>query len=322
MAICLVAHSDFDAMRARLSEIKEIGFSPVYVFLDGVSTFDAEHIKFENQKIQFEITKLKRDGVIKEIFLAQQNLGVGAGLLSASDWFFSLEDFGIILEDDCQIGLGAEAFAKLVRKELAEEVNFGGFCLTKYLLESKDYDINSPHGTNFFQSWGWGTSAEIWREFRASNLEEITKLSLFGSLYFLPVLDRIFLTHILWKEFSLVRGGKKNLWAVLFTVFLIDGGLRLSLPIENLVVHQSRSSATNVRITPKWYEGTKLFNRSSSEFKVDLSIQKSYERMLARNIYGASFSRLLIGFVLRSPLLKMWAFTIKRRFKGVIKRCD
>jgi hypothetical protein len=303
IAICLILHSDVNAMEARLSEIRKIGFSPVYVFLDGVGSDASENVKAGNQKIRDEISKLRREGVIEEIFLSHHNLGVGAGILCAVDWFFSQENFGIILEDDCQIGASAHIFAKNVLLELTGDDLFGGFCLTKYSLDPNIYGIRSAHGTSFFQSWGWGTSAEVWKKFRSANLSQVTKTSLFKRLSFLPLIERGILTQILWKEFLLVRAGRKNLWAVLFTVFLIQNQLRLSLPVDNVVLHLPRSYASNVTQMPKWYRSMTITNRLEREMYVGLSIQKQYELMLARNVYGASLSRVCISLLLKLPFL-------------------
>ena len=94
-----------------------------------------------------------------------ENAGCAAGVISACDWFFEHEDFGVIIEDDC-----------------IPSTDFFDFMCKALPLVKSERNIWLVSGTQFFGNklrdagwvlskypmhWGWGTTASAWRESRA-----------------------------------------------------------------------------------------------------------------------------------------------------------
>jgi hypothetical protein len=101
-----------------------------------------------------------------ETLFRAENLGCKAAVSSAISWFFSHEEEGIILEDDC---LPCESF----------------FYFTTILLEKYRHDERIAHiaGSNFqdgkkvgdgsyyfsdlYNIWGWATWKRVWKDYDA-----------------------------------------------------------------------------------------------------------------------------------------------------------
>lgn len=70
----------------------------IYVSLDGPKTTEIKAIQDE---ILEDLIKLQKNSSVLILFIhREQNLGAGAGVISAIDWFFDQEKLGVVLEDD------------------------------------------------------------------------------------------------------------------------------------------------------------------------------------------------------------------------------
>lgn len=99
------------------------------------------------------------------VFFSKSNLGCGKGPLSAINWFFSVNEMGIILEDDCIPSLSFFRFCRelLIRYENDSRVwqISGTNRLGTYTNESEA----SYTFTNYASEWGWATWRRAWRNF-------------------------------------------------------------------------------------------------------------------------------------------------------------
>lgn len=116
---------------------------------------------------------LTRDVVLKNIdwecevktLLRDDNLGCGLAVSDAITWFFSHEEEGIILEDDC---LPDDSFfdycsAMLKRYRHDERVmQIQGFSMLVHSLLVKQPQSNSVHATRIPNIWGWATWRRAW----------------------------------------------------------------------------------------------------------------------------------------------------------------
>jgi hypothetical protein len=100
----------------------------------------------------------------------QQNLGVGAGVISGLDWFFSHEDSGHVLEDDLYIDSNFFTFSRLALLEFANHElvkMISGSQLIPTVLTGKDV-----HWTNYPMIWGWSSWSDEWKEMRDGLLQK------------------------------------------------------------------------------------------------------------------------------------------------------
>lgn len=159
--ILLITFNRYEETRQVLDKILEQQPEKLYVSSDGP--------RKENLKDALEVKKI-RDYIVSlniptniETLFQDTNLGCGLGVSSAISWFFSHEEQGIILEDDC---LPSEDF----------------FTFCSDMLERYKYDsrISMITGTNqapnklsskpyyfsdHFIIWGWATWRRAWADY-------------------------------------------------------------------------------------------------------------------------------------------------------------
>ena len=134
----------------------------LYIAADGPRqgrTKDHE-LTLQTRKI---VTRIDWECELRTLF-HEQNLGCGKAPATAIDWFFSNEETGIILEDDC-----------------IPDQAFFVFCdqlLTKYLTDSRlmmisgnNYQDDNVRGdasyyfSRYSYTWGWATWRRAWKVF-------------------------------------------------------------------------------------------------------------------------------------------------------------
>jgi hypothetical protein len=132
----------------------------VYIALDGPTD---DSVLEKQTVIVEEIDALSKETAIEiQLNHRRANLGSGAGVISAIDWFFSNEKAGIILEDDLEVD---SFFFKYMNE------------VTPFL--EKDASVLMASGTRFDETvddttslcsypivWGWATNHEKWHVMR------------------------------------------------------------------------------------------------------------------------------------------------------------
>lgn len=98
--ILLITFNRPDHVRRVLSAIREQRPESLFVFQDGVRDGDEKDIE-KCAKVRAVIRDLVDWECELHLFYADHNYGCGAGPMVGIDWFFSLVDEGIVMEDDC-----------------------------------------------------------------------------------------------------------------------------------------------------------------------------------------------------------------------------
>lgn len=142
--------------------IKKIRPKKLYISSDG-PRINKEGERRKVELVRKIVTKIDWDCEVFTLF-REENVGCKIAVSSAIDWFFSNEEMGIILEDDC-----------------LPHIDFYNFCnvlLNKYRNQN---DIMSITGNNFQNNivrgsasfyfskynhvWGWATWKRAWSKF-------------------------------------------------------------------------------------------------------------------------------------------------------------
>ena len=142
-----------------LAHLNVIGLSSVYIALDGPKNeqdqllCDKSYDLIDTYKGKFKVKLLRR----------KQNLGCCLGVISALDWFFSEEDFGAIIEDDCFPDPGFFTFLDLARKNRVNSPSSQASIFTAH----NPFDYNfSGQLSDLVLIHGWATSSYVWRKIR------------------------------------------------------------------------------------------------------------------------------------------------------------
>lgn len=146
-------------MQNLLDNLKDNGIKKLYVALDGPrNDNDIVHCRktyeiVQSQNENFEIYILSRT----------YNLGCCLGVISALDWFFSVNDFGVIIEDDC---LPDPEFYEIVSTKIKDWAGKSSTNL-ELLTAHNPFEFNFENKvTRSVLIHGWATDSNVWRKVR------------------------------------------------------------------------------------------------------------------------------------------------------------
>jgi hypothetical protein len=176
----------------------------IYVYADG-PTNGEDQIKCDQVRRIF-LNEITWDCELKTNFRSD-NLGIGYAVPHAIDWFFTKEEEGIILEDDC---IPSEDF-----------FHFTAELLSKYKEDPKVMQITgcnvlSNHNqqdsyffSKYTEPWGWATWRNAWGQFEPdmNGLDDFLKSGRYKSL-----LSSRFLRFIWNKRLKSTKRDPKSNW--------------------------------------------------------------------------------------------------------------
>lgn len=238
--VIILAFNRSDNVLKLLTKLREINAVNIYMSIDGA----------RNERDAIEICKIKKYS--KEFSIPNSNLlyrdinlGCKNAVVSGLDWFFDINDFGIILEDDCLPSDEFFKFAKEMLERFYDKKNI--FCIqgNRYSAPSMSYD-NLDLSINFYM-WGWATWKDRWLQFRESSLD-VTDFKINNG-------KESFFFNIYWQ---IIRqeclDGKFNSWGYPAALFCLNYEMFNITPPVNLVVNNGfNEDATH----------TKKFNKLS-----------------------------------------------------------
>ena len=280
----VISYLNPNFLRERIYELQRSGFSPIYVFIDGC---DFEEKKSQNRECLAVAEEFKFNNQVAEILAPQINLGQGKGIPQAIDWFFSHQEFGLILEDDCKISPSLHNFISHNSwRVLDSHSEIAALCGSN-IGPSNDGD--SIFLSPFFESWGWSTSSYKWSKFYCRNFETIDIDIAVSKLFFIPKILRRRISKAWSVESKKISSGTQDTWALRFTLGIIAGNGRCLFPRENQILHISHEDAIHVNQTPNWYRNVTLGDYIEHSEKKPPEISKRHVRMTLRYMYGISF---------------------------------
>ena len=115
-----------------------------------------------------ELVEATREIVLKEIDwdcekilnFSQENKGCKIGVSDGIDWFFSYEEEGIILEDDCVPTEEFFYFCQSLLKKYRNDNRIWAICGNGYQNKSNNY---SYFFSRYLDVWGWATWKRCWK---------------------------------------------------------------------------------------------------------------------------------------------------------------
>jgi len=161
--ILLLGYNRPDLIERQLSDLRAqaIEIEDVYVAIDGPKGAGQQYITDEIQAI------LGRYGIKRQnTTVGTKNLGCRHGVKRGIDWFFSLVDEGLILEDDCQMGPTTLNFFEQSRGVLEHDRVFS-------ISGSNAFENTEAFGAKIDESrlasetpfiWGWYTTRANWQQ--------------------------------------------------------------------------------------------------------------------------------------------------------------
>jgi hypothetical protein len=166
--ILIIGYNRPEFMKSLLDIVSNWQFSKLYISIDGPKSP-------EDYKDVEEVQKLIMNHQISKnqnIRFIQKNLGCKDHVLDALKWFYSNEESGIVLEDDCLPDDSFYIYSKTMLNEFKGEQKILMIAGTNFKEQSKS--ANSPIFSVFPHVWGWASWKDRIEEYLKTVHEPIT----------------------------------------------------------------------------------------------------------------------------------------------------
>ena len=167
---------------------------------------------------------------VKTLF-RDENAGCREGVSSAATWFFSHEEEGIILEDDCLPANSFFKFCDTLLEKYRDDTRVRHITGCN-LQQGKKWGNYTYYFSNMTHVWGWASWKRVWKDYDKS-------LSKYNADEAREQLSNIFADSLVvdcWQHiFEEVKAGKINAWGYqLDFANFFNNGLTI-IPNENLI---------------------------------------------------------------------------------------
>lgn len=210
-----------------------------------------------------------------------ENLGCKRAVEEALDWFFSQEDEGIILEDDCWPDISFLRYATELLERYRTDSRVGivsGDNFYGFTTDPKSSYRFSRH----VHIWGWATWARVWHAYRANPKEfDQTMDYVFKTGFFTSRGRKLAMKF--WSDYL----KRPDTWDVPFALWLHGHGSLTTMPKCNLVANLGGGNASGATHTRGFSYDEYLFARSVSlhfplehpmEIKCDIDADHHHEQ--------------------------------------------
>lgn len=280
--VLVIGYNRPDLLRQILNRLLDINMQNIYVFIDSWKLDDVRD-KSLVLKCHSEVHKLSSNRVLKSN-LATRHHGCYKGVTTAIDWFFSSEEFGVILEDDLLVNENTFRYLFFHLQRSRSDSAIGSISGFRREMTIEEKGVTSDFLSQYPGSWGWATWSNRWFKFR-HKFKKTEKVQLIWQIFRRTGVRG---SIVCYRALKRLQSGELDSWAYrwLFTHILEEW--YSIVPSQNLVVNCGfRSDATHT-ITKEanpligklgtWQEMQsvpKLFN-----------YQAEYDKFLEKNVYG------------------------------------
>lgn len=222
--ILVIAFNRPDVTRMLVERIKSARPEKVYIACDGYrDSVEGEEGKVSEVR---QIAESLQSVCEIECLYQEKNIGCKAGVVAALNWFFSFEERGIILEDDCLPSTSFFRYCECLLKKYEDDMrvwHIGGTTFREYRKE-ESYRFTAYAGV-----WGWATWRNRWLYYEES-------MNDYKTLEWRHAVKRYDLAQSFWnKNLDKVATKKIDTWDYqwLYTMW-INRGLAIA-PNTNLI---------------------------------------------------------------------------------------
>ena len=222
LPVLLIGFNRPELIAAQLQLLGDLGIKKIYVSIDGGRSDIEQAVCNKTAQV---VRDFKFNG---QSFLRARdyNLGCGLGVISALDWFFSMESVGIVLEDDCVPTLETMQYFLENQERLFNENDLGMISAHNPCQISE----SNIYSTYIFIN-GWMSTSEKYSKIRKNlfgfSLPFKTKIP--GGRWKLS--DAVFW----WSTSTRVKLGSHDTWDSPFLENFAQLGFRSLIPSKNLI---------------------------------------------------------------------------------------
>jgi hypothetical protein len=288
-AALIIAYRRYKNVSKLIDILCEEGVKRIYLAIDRNSPLDSNSLLDVNKTIEVAIEARKKMPGQLRIAIHVENVGCSAAVLSACDWFFENEEFGLIFEDDCIPSKEFLTYASYSRKIIETNSNVWLFCGTQFAPNEKSIDTWSL--SKYALIWGWGTSKRNWNQI-ASSLRK-NRMNIFSS-------DIGFAEKQYWSAGARrSSSGVVDAWDNILIQRMLSLGKKAILPKYALVSNIGNDSAATHTISESSWLSMKTGSFDSpraAPFEnpdLDLWLKRRFYKISIRHIFTTQITYLL-----------------------------
>ena len=227
--ILLLVFNRPETTKRVLAEVRKAKPTHLYVAADG----PRQNVARENERCEAAraaATAIDWPCEVQTLF-REKNLGCRSAVNSGLDWFFSKEEEGIILEDDCLPDPSFFRFAGELLARYRADDRVAMISGTNYLLDKLQID-SSYCFSRYFSVWGWSSWRRVWETHDKSmkQWQAVRSTNWLGRLY-----RQGFMQRHMKKTFDLASSGAIDTWDIQFAFSCLLGGRVAVVPRVNLI---------------------------------------------------------------------------------------
>jgi hypothetical protein len=247
-----------------------------YIAIDGAKTSQVEkiqqnliaRIKFLSESLPLSI----------DIWHRKSNLGIAVSVVSGIDWFFSKEEFGLIIEDDLKV---SSDFVKFIQ--------YGSTTRNQNVIMLSGNRFLALPGKSILSSypatWGWATWKTEWVLMR-ENLINFPKIRMQALLSW---------DYQFWLLGALrVYSGSVDTWDIPIALFMKNESKYSLLPPKNLVSNIGADDFANHTLTNNFPIGIPIETLGEIDFDDSKLVMKHYDKQLRSLVYKIKIKHLFL----------------------------
>jgi hypothetical protein len=277
----IVAYRRADNLTTLIHLLLAEGISRIYISVDQAPEFDSSATQDVKKVIEAALSLRASQDIDLKIFVHSENVGCAVGVLSACDWFYKNESFGIILEDDC---IPTTEFFQYIADSqiiIEEHPNVWLACGTQFapsVLTNDSWVLSS-----YALIWGWATTSQKWAIMR----ENLRYLGTHHYLEKVRLIDRVY-----WAAGS--RRAQKGLVDVWDTILLhrmqVKNAMAI-LPRESLISNIGVDLVATHTVKPSPFLSLQTGDYLTSQKLPGYSI--AHDHWIRNKFYKISFRHLI-----------------------------
>jgi hypothetical protein len=292
LPVLIITYKRFDLVLEILKVLAKEGMIDVYLSIDDCKRDAQSFLKVENY--------LRQNAFNYKILGWEENVGCDKNVIEGINWFFSHNEHGIILEDDCIPTAGFGLLAAQLQNTAVSKCNVSLFS-TPIKNATGDWQ---PSFLPIY--WGWYTNKQFFGEFYAFYHRGNMGFSAIKTIWSRPVSSRIKLISLM-NYFSHYSGKKGVAWdSVLFSYLLLQNHTFLVPPASGIRNEGFGANAihTHTSTAPTWYKDVVFYS----------GMEKPPAIIAAYNAYADTGFLKIFFENYPANLLKLIATTIKSYF--------
>ncbi len=273
--VLFLTYKRFETSEKVFNSIKKAQPRKLYFVSNAPKTFDEEEIT-KVSKVRSLIHQIDWKCEVVTLF-REVYLDVQESISNSIDWFFTQEEMGIILEDDCVPSQSFYEFCEEMLKyyKYDERVySVGGCCF----LEDPIHSENEYMFSNHTYIWGWATWRRAWLQYDLHMTEwpEYKKSKEFKSLftnylvryYWSDLFDKVYLKELkTWDYQWLYSIWKNKGYSIIPNRNLVTN---IGFGIDSNFTHDQSSIEANIKskeiLPPFTYQSNTNFNVEEQKF--------------------------------------------------------